>query len=154
MEHALVHPRASLCPPFPSLRGIDIRSPERPGPALSRPVFVHRAPLFFIKEDAIFILLFDEADDAASHAPRVAVPKLGLRELETSSEDADLISGDTNSAGKTATTAPAAQAFKAKTLFVPEVVSHEMAQPVRVDDSFNSGCLRKHEIFDIAMQSK
>jgi hypothetical protein len=80
---------------------------------LSRPVFVHRAPLFFVEEDAILILLLDEADNPAPHATRVAVPKLDLRKIEASSEGAYLIICDTNGAGKSAATASAAQAPKA-----------------------------------------
>jgi len=113
MEATHVHPRASLRPPFPPLRSIDIGTPERPCPALSRPVFVHRAPLFFVKEDAILILLLNEADDPAPHAACVAVPKRGLREIEASSKGAYLIICDTNGAGKSAATSTAAQAPKA-----------------------------------------
>ena len=125
MEHAPVHSRASLRPPFPAVRGIDIGAPEWPCPALTRAVGVHRAPLLFIKENAVLILLLDEADNPAPHAPRVAVPKLGLREIETAGDGADLIIGDTNDAGKAATTAPAAQALKVKTIYVPEIIPHE-----------------------------
>jgi hypothetical protein len=99
---------------------------------LSRAVFVHRAPLFFVKEDAIFIFLLDEADNPAPHAPRVAVPKLGLWEIETAGDGADLIIGDANGTGKSATTAPAAQALKVKTIYVPEIISHEIADPARL----------------------
>jgi hypothetical protein len=80
---------------------------------LSRSVFVHRAPLFFVEEDAILILFLDEAYNPAPHATRVAVPKLDLREIEVSSKGAYLIICDTNGAGKSAATSTAAQAPKA-----------------------------------------
>jgi hypothetical protein len=99
---------------------------------LSGAINVHRAPLFFVKEDAVLVLLLDEADNPAPHAPRVAVPKLGLREIETAGDGADLIIGDTNGAGKAATTAPAAQAPKAQTFFVPEIVTHEMTDTAQL----------------------
>jgi hypothetical protein len=113
MEHAPVHPRASLSSPFPPVRGIDIGTPERPCPALSRPVLVHRAPLFFVKEDAILILLLNQADNPTPHAACVAVPKRGLREIEAPSKGTDLMICDTNGAGKSAATSTAAQAAKA-----------------------------------------
>ncbi len=127
MEHALVHPGTSLCPSLPSLRGMDVGTPEWPCPALSRAVAVHGAPLGFVKKNAVLVLLLDEADNPVPHAPRIAVPKLGLREMETAGDGADLIIGDTNGAGKAATAAPAAQAPKAKPVFVPEIITHEMA---------------------------
>jgi hypothetical protein len=93
---------------------------------LSRAVRVHRAPLVFVKKDAILVLLLDEADDPAPHLARIVVSKLGLGEVKMMGDGADLIIGDANSAGEAATTAPAAQAFKAQTVFVPEVIIHEM----------------------------
>ena len=137
METTPVHPGASICPPFPPLRGIDIGTPERPRPALTRAAGVHGAPLFFVKEDAILVLLLDEAEDPVPHATRVAVPKLGLGEIETTSEGTNLIICDTNSAGKSATTAATAQAFKAQSLFVPEIVTHEMTHTAQLAGDIN-----------------
>ncbi len=132
MEHAPVHPRASFSSPFPPFRGIDIGTPERPCPALSRPVFVHRAPLVFVKENAVLVLLLNEAYNPAPHAACVAVPKLDLREIEASSKGAYLIICDTNGAGKSAATSTAAQAPKAQTVFVPEIITHEITDPARL----------------------
>jgi hypothetical protein len=95
---------------------------------LSRAVGVHGAPLLFVKEDAILILLLDEADDPACHAARVAVPKLGLRESETTSQCRNFFIADANGAGKSAAASAAAQASKAQALFVPKIVTHEMVQ--------------------------
>lgn len=99
---------------------------------MSRAIGVHGAPLVFVKENAVLVLLLGEADNPAPHAPRVAVPKLGLREIETACDGADLIIGDTNGAGKSAAASAAAQAPKAQTFFVPEIVTHEMIDTVQL----------------------
>jgi hypothetical protein len=132
MEATLVHPRASFSSPFPPFRGIDIGTPERPCPALSRTVGVHRAPLFLLKEYTILILLLDEAYNPTPHATRVAVTKRGLREIEAPSKGTDFMICDANGAGKATTTAPTALAPKTQPFFVPEVVTHEIAHPARL----------------------
>jgi hypothetical protein len=99
---------------------------------LSRAVCVHRAPLLFVKEDAILVLLLDEADDPASHATRVALPKLGLRERETTSQRRNLFIADAHGAGKSATAATAPQTLKAQTVFVPEIIHHKMTYPAHI----------------------
>ncbi len=99
---------------------------------MSRAVAVHGAPLIFVKKNAVLVLLLDEADNPAPHAPRVAVSKRGLREIETASEGAYFIIGDANSSGKSAAASAAAQAPKAQTFFVPEIVTHEMIDTVQL----------------------
>jgi hypothetical protein len=99
---------------------------------LSGAIGVHHAPLFFVKEDAVLVLLLDEADHHAAHGTRVVLPKLGLGEPETLSQPRNLFIADANGAGESATTPPAPQTLKAQTALVPEIISHETQHPAHL----------------------
>src|SRR5205085_1180944 len=58
VELSLVHPRAGPLGPLPRAAAGQVALPERPGPALGRPILVHpadRLPRYFlaVQEDAV-----------------------------------------------------------------------------------------------------
>jgi hypothetical protein len=130
MQSPLAHPRASRRPTFPTLRRVDIGTPERPGPTLSGAVWVDGTADFFIKEDTILVLFLNEADILLSHNARVTLPEISLRDAETLGEHRYLHSSHEYGAGKTAATPPASQTHKAQPVFIPEIITHAIIIPL------------------------
>lgn len=93
---------------------------------MSRTVFVNGAPTLLVKEDAVLVFLFDEADRPTPHDARVIFAELGLREIETVSKNNDLLIADAHGTGESGAAASAPQAFESESVFIPEIITHKM----------------------------
>ena len=126
MMRSLVHARASRGCPLPLLRRVDIGTPEWPRSALAGTVGVYCAPDCCVKEDAVLVLFLDKTNCLPADDARKAFPKLCLRKIETLSQRCHLLTADEHRAGKSTAATPAPQARKTQTVFIPEIVHHEI----------------------------
>src|SRR5207237_7690668 len=110
--------RTHVARPLPSVRGIEITLPKRPGATLSRPHRVDRAAPFFVIKDALAVGFFPQTP-AALNLTGVKTDYLGQRLIAELGNGSRLFLIDPNIARRSGTAMAAAGAAKTQAVLVP-----------------------------------